>query len=346
MHGLFRNLLLATTLFTVSGCTSGSANSAGADTSVGADSEATEPAVANAPAAQPAADLVISSEPCFAELPLDTDGDAHHGVRSLLNRLSTVSITYHRVGCSDDGCRDEITTYAAVQYPTDSVLQVWMADHLAHFYYDATQQADVLVNGERSNYTAEGEKTTLNTGCNAYDGILGDGGKQLFAYYQTRMWTIGRHREDDAHGPQGRYGCVIYRCWESPALASYLVAYSAGNESLPVHCVTTFDRHTAQPLELTDLIREDGLADFYDLLAEAARQRHASLLSDNPIRLAIDREECDYSSSLDVKGIGLNAEGLVVAVGALAFDQWPKATHLLTIPYAEAALVLKDGVRR
>ena len=290
------------------------------------------------------ASLAIHHESSFETLLLDTDGDVNHSARGLFADNPNIIYHYQRVGCTSDTCKQEFVTYAAVQYPVDTILQQWMADILGKFYNHASRQLDVLVNGEKIEYNAEGEPEVLNVGCRPYEGILTDDGKQLFDYYQARLWVIGKGRGDE-HGPAGRCGCGIYRCFESSRLASYLVAYSIDDSQFPVHYVCTFDRQTGHKLDVTDIIADEYLADLNDLVADAARERHRRLLRNNRIELAIEQGECDYTSAIDIKEVGFVADGLAVSTGALAFDQWATATHILVLPYARVNNLLKDNYR-
>lgn len=289
---------------------------------------------------------IIHSEPVFETITLDTDGNLNYSMRSVLHKIEHLEFYYQRVGCKSDTCRQEFVTYSAVQYPKDSILQHWLADVLANYYYDATRQLDFLVNGSTSSEGADEVVSTTNNGCRPYTGVLGDGGKAMFDYYQARLWVIGRDRDAETHGPSGRYGCAVYRCWQNQQLASYFVGYSTDDASTPVHQVVTFDRKTGQQLDLTDIIREDAIAEFYDLLAEEAHARHYRLMRKNPNELAIDEGNCDYGSQLQVQAVGFVREGLAVSTSALAFDQWANATHILVVPSAKVADLLKTTFLR
>lgn len=290
--------------------------------------------------------LAIQNETVFTGLLLDADGDVNHSARRLLTKADEV-LTYHyqRVACQSDTCRQEFVTYSAVQYPKDSIIQSWMADVLAGFYYDATRQIDIQVNGEQTEDNGEGEMVLCNQGCRPYEGVLGDGGKSLFDYYQARVWVLGKHRDENLHGPSGRYGCIIYRCWQSADYVSYLVAYSTDEPQWPVHYVCTFDRRDGHLIDMADFIRPEYEAEFADLVADAARDRHIALKRSRNNEIAIEEGACDYSSMLDIKAIGFTAEGLAVSTGALAFDQWASTTHILVIPYDKVRQLMNDDFR-
>lgn len=341
MQNILRSLIIGLPIAVLAGCTTEKAN----DNHPTSESE--EETVTSVVSSHSSVgdDLVIQDEPCCANLLYDTDGDVNHSARGLFNKNENVVFHYQRVGCNSDTCKQEFVTYAAVQYPKDSILQCWVADILGNFFSDATCQLDILVNGAQIEYNDDGEMVTCNTGCRPYDGVLGDGGKAMFDYYQAREWVIGKNR-DNVHGPGGRYGCAIYRCWQSSRFASYFVAYSTDEPQWPVHYVCSFDRKTGQKLDITDLIREDCLADLNDLVVEAARERHYRLLHNKRNELAIETGECDYSSMIDIKEIGFTAEGLAVSTGALPFDQWPFDTHILILPYAKVNILLQDSYRR
>lgn len=297
------------------------------DASSDRDSKATDPL------------LAISDEPCYGDLLLDADGNINYSARTILHKNENLMFYYQRVGCNSDTCRQEIVTYAAIQYPKDSVLQCWLSQLLASFYADASRQSDILVNGANIVDNGEGDMEVVNKGCRPYEGILNDGGKSMFAYYQARMWTIGRDRES-AHGPAGRYGCMAYRCWQSRRVASYMVAYSTSDVNTVLHQVVSFDRRTGKQLELTDVVSEDGIAELYDLLAEEAQSRHYQLLRRNANDLAIEPGACDYEGQLEITAVGLTQHGLAVSTTQLAFDQWANATHVLVIPYERLAGIL------
>lgn len=308
--------------------------------------EATEDVVAVAvPTTQHADDgLLIHSENCHEAILMDASDDICHAARSILAKNQNITYHYQRVGCKQDTCRQEIVCYSAVQYPKDSVLQQWMADVLANYYYDVTRQADIQVNGMKTEDNGDGEMVLKNTGCRPYQGILGDEGKSLFDYYQARVWVIGRDREE--HGPVDRYGCTIYRCWQSSSLVSYFVGYSTDDPQLNTHYVCTFDRKTGHLLDLTDMVRADYMAELNELIAEAARTRHYRLLRSNNDELAIEAEGCDYASGIDIKSAAFTKDGLAISTGALAFDQWATATHILIIPYEKANELIEPRFRR
>jgi len=291
-------------------------------------------------------DLQIGSEPCCGILLLDAEGNINRAARQLMSKNDLITYHYQRVGCKSDTCKQEFVTYAAVQYPQDSILQVWMANVLAHFYYDVTRNLDGKVNGQQTETNEDGETGLRSVGCRPYEGILSDGGKQMFDYYQARVWVIGRDREADVHGPEGRYGCFIYRCWQSPKVASYAVAYSTEDPQHPVHQVVSFDRRSGQLLQLTDIISEDGLAEFQDLVAEAAHTRYYRLSKSKDEEADIEQGANDSSSSIQPVAVGFTAEGLAVSTEALSFDRLAWASHILILPYDKVSPLLVDNYRR
>lgn len=288
--------------------------------------------------------LLIDSDDCFPVTLFDSEGNINKEGRRKLSKNESLVFHYQRVGCNSDTCKQEFVTYAAVQYPKDTLLQSWMADILASYYSDVTRQLDIKVNGPRIETNGDGEVEYTNQGCRPYSGDLGDEGKALWDYYQARVWVIGRDREE--HGPEGRYGCFIYRCWQSPRLASYFAAYSTDETQTPLHCVVTFDRATARQLELDDLIPEESLSEFNDLLVDAARSRHYQMRRNKDADHTIEMEDCDYSSPIQPNAVGLTEEGLAVSTGALPFDQLAWATHILIIPYSKVNDILKEPYRR
>lgn len=288
---------------------------------------------------------MIRREDCYSLVLEDADGDVCNSARYILYKNEGLVYHYQRVGCTSDTCRQEFVTFSAVQYPQDSVLQVWMSEVLADYYYDVTRQLDIIVNGTKTEDNGDGEMVLQNVGCRPYQGILGDGGKSMFDYYQARVWVIGKGR-DLVHGPSGRYGCAIYRCWQSDDVASYFVGYSTDEPQWPVHYVCSFDRNDGHRLDVTDIIRAEYIAELQDLVADAARSRHYRLLHSKNCELAIESEPCDYSSVIDIKAVALGEAGLIVSTGALAFDQWASATHIMTIPYAKVNNLLEERYRR
>lgn len=279
-------------------------------------------------------DLLIKSQPFYPAILLDADGDICNSARIILHKNEQISFVYQRVGCNSDTCKQEIVTYSAIQYPSDAILQQWMADVLGAYYYDVTRELDILVNGEKIAVNADGEQEYQNKGCRPYEGILDDGGKSMFDYYQARVWLIGRDRED-VHGPAGRYGSAIYRCWQSSKVVTYFVGYSTEEPQRPVHYVTSFDRKTGSQLSLVDVIKEDCMAEFNDLLLQAEAVRHQQLLKSNKNELAIEPSLGDYSLPSQINSVGFVGEGLAVSTGSLSFDQWATATHILIIPYEQ-----------
>lgn len=302
--------------------------------------------VAVVPTGDDSGELLITNEPYCPILILDAEGNINRAARQTMSKNELITYHYQRVGCKEDTCRQEFVTYAAVQYPKDSVLQVWMADVLAKYYYDVTRELDNKVNGHQTETNEDGETLLKNVGCRPYDGILSDEGKQLFDYYQARVWVVGRDRDATEHGPEGRYGCFIYRCWQSPAIASYMVAYSTEEPQWPVHQVVSFDRKSGQQLQLTDVVREDGLAELQDLVAEAVRTRHYKLRKANDTDLDIESESTDYSVDIQSLTVGFTADGLAVSTQALPFDRLAWATHILVLPYAKVNELLVERYRR
>lgn len=291
-------------------------------------------------------DLLIGNEPYCPILILDAEGNINRSARQLMSKNELITYHYQRVGCNEDTCKQEFVTYAAVQYPKDSLMQVWMADVLSHYYYDVTRELDSKVNGHETETNEDGETVLKNTGCRPYTGVLSDEGKQLFDYYQARVWVVGRDRESTEHGPEGRYGCFIYRCWQSSVIASYMVAYSTDEPQWPVHQVVSFDRKTGLQLSLTDVVREEGLAELQDLVAEAVRSRHYKLRKTNDSELDIENEPTDYTIDLQSVALGFTAEGLAVSTQALPFDRLAWATHVLVLPYAKVNELLVERYRR
>ncbi len=289
--------------------------------------------------------LVIQSEPYSINILRDADGNISHATRALLRKNELVKYYYQRVGCNDDTCKQEWITFTAIQYPKDSILQKWAADIVGKFYFDASRDLDIKVNGQRSEANADGEMVVLNTGCNPYSGPLGDDEKPMFDYYQARLWTIGMNRNDE-HGPAGRYGCVLYRCWQSNEVASYFVAYSTDPQMSSAHYVASFDRKTGKELSLADIIKDDCVAELNDLVVDAARQRHYDLRHSKQNELAIDSESGDFSSLVVILHVGFVENGLAISTEALPFDQWAYASHILIIPYDKVDHILLDRFRR
>ena len=327
-------------------CTSSAPQGDGGDAAVPADGMA-EVEVLNDTVTDPDAGLLLRSEAYYPGILLDAEGDINATARRLLSHNDLITYYYQRVGCKSDTCRQEFVTYAAVQYPRDSLLQRWMSGVLADFYYDATRDLDIKVNGQRTEDNGEGETELKNLGCAPYSGVLGDGGKQLFDYYQARLWLIGRDRDADVHGPAGRYGCFIYRCWQSPDVVSYFVGYSTGEPQWPVHYVVSFDRHDGRQLQLTDIVPADKIAEVNDMLADAAHERHKKLRRSAEADIAVESGDCNYSSvMLENCSVGLTTEGLAVSTGALPFDQWATATHVLVLPYSRINPLLVRKYRK
>jgi len=289
--------------------------------------------------------LVIQSEPYSTTILKDADGNISHISRPLLRKNELLKVHYQRVGCVDDTCKQEWITFTAIQYPKDSILQRWAADVVGRFYYDASRDLDIKVNGEKTEANADGEMVIKNVGLSPYVGILANGEKAMFDYYQARLWCIGKNRGAE-HGPAGRYGCILYRCWQSKDVASYFLAYSTDPQMRTVHQVASFDRHTGKELSLSDVIRDDYVAEFNDLVVDAARQRHFELLHSKNSELAIDSEAGDYSSLVAVNHVGFVENGLAVSTDALPFDQWAYASHILIIPYEKVNHLLLDRFRR
>jgi len=289
--------------------------------------------------------LVIQSESYSPTILKDANGNIGHATRSILRKNKLVKIYYQRVGCDDDSCKQEWITFTAIQYPKDSVLQKWASDVVGQFYFDASRDLDIKVNGQKSETNDDGEMVLLNTGCPPYRGVLTDGAKAMFDYYQAHLWVLGKNRADE-HGPAGRYGCTLYRCWQSSEVASYFVAYSTEIQQQSVHCVVSFDRKTGKELSFADIIKDDNVAELNDLVVDAARQRYYELLRSKSNELAIDKDEGDYSSLLDINHVGFVEDGLAVSTAALPFDQWAQASHILIIPYEKVNHLLVERFRR
>ena len=289
--------------------------------------------------------LVIRSDSYDPVILKDADGNISHVARSLLRKNTLVKTYYQRVGCNNDSCKQEWITFTAIQYPKDPELQKWATDVVGQFYYDASRSLDIMVNGQKSDTNDDGEMVLLNTGIQPYAGELDDGAKAMFDYYQARLWVIGKNRTDE-HGPSGRYGCVLYRCWQSPEVASYFVGYSTEVQQPSEHYVISFDRRTGKELSFADILKDDNVAELNDLVVDASRQRHYELLRSKNHELAIDKEEGDYSSLLDITHVGFVENGLAVSTGALPFDQWTLATHILIIPYEKVNHLLVERFRR
>lgn len=340
----FRKALLSLSSLLLAAC---STTPSGQDSASGSD-DATIPqqVVVRADASGSGSEhLLIGSDACYPVSLFDSEGNINKEGRRVLAKIEGLTFHYQRVGCNSDTCKQEFVTYAAVQYPRDTVLQVWMADVLAHYYRDVTRLLDIKVNGGRIETNDDGDVEYKNQGCRPFDGSLADGGKELWDYYQARVWIIGRDRPDE-HGPEGRYGCFIYRCWQSPQLVSYFAAYSTDETQTPLHCVISFDRATGRQLELDDVIREESLPEFNDLLADAANTRHYQLRHSQRDDLSIDMGESDYSSPIQPNAVGFTQDGLAVSTGALPFDQLAWATHILIIPYEKVNDLLNDPYRR
>lgn len=289
--------------------------------------------------------IVIQSEPYSTNILSDANGNISHAARSLLHKNELVKTYYQRVGCKNTDCKEEWVTFTAVQYPKDSVLQKWVAEVVGKFYFDATRDLDIKVNGERSETNDDGEMTLQNTGCRPYGGVLQDGEKAMFDYYQSQLWAIGKNREDE-HGPSGRYGCILYRCWQTPDIVSYFVAYSTDVQQPSRHYVVSFDRRTGEELSFADIVKDDYVAELNDLVIDAAHQRHRALLRSKNNDLAIDKEEGDYSSMVPITYVGFVQNGLAVSTDALPFDQWAFASHILVIPYEKVNHLLLERFRR
>ena len=289
--------------------------------------------------------IVIQSEPYSTNILNDANGNISHAARSLLQKNKLVKTYYQRVGCKDADCKEEWVTFTAVQYPKDSVLQKWAAEVIGNFYFDATRDLDIKVNGERSETNDDGEMTLQNTGCRPYDGILNNGEKAMFDYYQSQIWLIGKNREEE-HGPSGRYGCILYRCWQTPDIASYFVAYSTDVQQPSRHYVVSFDRRTGKELSFAEIIKDDYVAELNDLVVDAAHQRHRSLRHSKNTDLAIDKEEGDYTSLVPITHVGFVQNGLAVSTDALPFDQSAFASHILVIPYEKVNHLLLERFRR
>lgn len=289
--------------------------------------------------------FAIKSEPYYPLILMDADGNISHATRPLLHKNNLVKYHYQRIGCNSDTCKREWMTFTAIQYPKDSVLQQWAADVVGRFYFDATRDLDIKLNGQNSEMNDEGEMVLQNKGCSPYAGNLSDGEKAMFDYYQSRLWCIGKNRGEE-HGPSGRYGCVLYRCWQSEKVASYFVAYSTDTQQRSEHYVVSFDRMSGRELGLADIIKDDYLAELNDLIVDAARHRHFTLKNSRNHDLAIDASEGDYSSRVAIDHVGFVETGLAVSTDALPFDQWAYASHVLIIPYEKVNDLLLDRYRR
>jgi len=339
MFAIHKSTFFVLLLFVLAACTSSQdkAEDGSQETSGGSDQTASVVVVPD----DKDQNLVIQSEPYSPVILLDADGKISRATRSMLRKNELVKYYYQRVGCDIDTCKQEWVTFTAIQYPKDSVLQRWAADVIGHFYYDVSRDLDIKVNGEKSETNADGEMVLKNTGCSPYSGVLSNGEKPLFDYYQARLWNIGMNRGAE-HGPEGRYGCILYRCWQSKDFASYFVAYSTDPQQRSVHYVASFDRKTGKELTLSDMIKVDYVAEFNDLVVDAARQRHYDLLHTKNNDLVIEAEAGDYSSLLAVNQVGLVEQGLAVSTDALPFDQWAFASHILIIPYEKVKHLLVD----
>lgn len=289
--------------------------------------------------------LVISSDSYSPIILKDAEGNMSHALRSVLRKNSLVKTYYQRVGCNNDSCKQEWVTFTAIQYPKDTILQRWAANVIGHFYFDASRDLDIKVNGQESETNPDGEMVLLNTGCPPYSGVLNDGGKAMFDYYQARLWVIGKNRTEE-HGPSGRYGCTIYCCWLSQEVASYFVAYSTEVQQPSEHYVISFDRRTGKEISFADILKDDNVAELNDLVVDAARQRHYELLHSKNNELTIDKNEGDYSALLDIKHVGFVENGLAVSTGVLPFDQVAQTTHILIIPYEKVNHLLVERFRR
>ncbi len=289
--------------------------------------------------------LVIGSDSYSPFILKDAEGNMSHATRSVLRKNNLVKTYYQRVGCNNDSCKQEWVTFTAIQYPKDTILQRWASNVVGQFYFDASRNLDIKVNGQKSETNSDGEMVLLNTGCPPYSGVLNDDAKAMFDYYQARLWGIGKQRLEE-HGPTGRYGCVLYCCWLSHEVSSYFVAYSTEVQQPSEHYVISFDRQTGKELSFADLIKDDNMAELNDLIVDAARQRHKELLHSKTNEFTIDKNVGDYSSMLDINHVGLVEDGLAVSTGALPFDQMTQATHILIIPYEKVNHLLVERFRR
>ena len=289
--------------------------------------------------------LLIGSDSYSPVILLDGSGNMSHSLRPLLRGNKLLTTHYQRVGCEEDTCRQEWVTFTAIQYPREAVLQAWVGRVIGRFYSEATRSLDIMVNGERSEMNDEGEMVLLNTGCPPYEGSLDDEGKAMFDYYRARVWALGKERGSE-HGPSGRYGCVLYRCWQSPEVVTCFVAYSTDVQQPPEHYTVSFDRRTGKELSFADIIKDDNVAELNDLVADASRQRHFELLHKKDSDLAVEKHEADYSSLIGINHVAFVDEGLAVCTGALPFDQWSHASHILVIPYEKVNYLLVERFRR
>lgn len=294
--------------------------------------------------------LLLPNMPYNSTILVDADGDINGCYfNSLYDKKlglkEMLDFRYQRVGCSEDTCKQEFVTLSAVQYPVDSIRQNWMKNILGRYYYDVTRVLDIQVNGIKTSDNGEGEIVTENVGCKPYEGDLSDNGKTMFDYYQARVWVIGSKREADEHGPAGRFVNAIYHCWQSKEVSSWFVAYSTIEPQRSVHYLTSFDRRDGHLLTLTDILIEDYMAEFNDLLEEAARTRYYQLKNKKSNRIALV-DDNDYSMGIQVTNVAFTQDGLAVSTGALPFDQWPSATHILIIPYEKINSLLLGRFRK
>ena len=345
MFALHHPFFLAIPMFILACCSACRDNGSGDGDQDGMDMSDTSGSAVVVPPKTNDEHLVISSESYSPIILKDAEGNMSHALRSVLRKNSLVKTYYQRVGCNNDSCKQEWVTFTAIQYPKDTILQRWAADVIGHFYFDASRDLDIKVNGQESETNPDGEMVLLNTGCPPYIGVLNDGGKAMFDYYQGRLWVIGKNRTEE-HGPFGRYGCTIYCCWLSQEVASYFVAYSTEVQQPSEHYVISFDRRTGKEMNFADIIKDDNVAELNDLVVDAARQRHYELLHSKNNELAIDKSEGDYSALLDIKHVGFVEGGLAVSTGALPFDQVAQNTHILIIPYEKVNHLLVERFRR
>lgn len=343
MHSTLRKALLLASILTMVSCSSTETKQEerlSAEDELGV-AEAVAPGELIVPDNDVAGQMVIGSEPYSTSIVTDAEGNINRAVRVLVAKNNLLKTYYQRVGCSSDTCKQEFVTYTAIQYPKDEIMQTWAADIIGQYYQAATRQLDIKVNGEHFAENQDGEPELVNHGCHPYEGPLNDEGKAMFDFYQARVWVIGRDRIDE-HGPEGRYGCVIYRCWQSPQVASYFVAYSTEEPHMTVHSIISFDRRDGHQLEVNEVLREEYMNEFNELLVDAARSRHYSLLHNTRAEFSVEPGEVDYSGLIQPNAIGLTEEGLAVSTGALPFDQLAFSTHIFIIPYEKVNHLLKD----
>ena len=345
MFALHHPFFLAIPMFILACCSACRDNGSGDYTQEDMDTTDTTASAVVVPPQSGDEQLKIRTDSYTPIILKDAEGNLSHAMRSILRKNSLVKTYYQRVGCSIDTCKQEWVTFTAIQYPKDTILQRWAASVVGQFYHEASRGLDIMVNGPKSETNSDGEMSLLNTGCSPYNGVLNEGAKAMFDYYQANIWIIGKNRVDE-HGPTGRYGCALYCCWLSQEVASYFVAYSTETQLPSEHYVVSFDRRTGKEMSFADIIKDDNVAELNDLVVDAARQRHYELLHSKSNDHTIDKNEGDYSSLVNIKHVGFVENGLAVSTGALPFDQLAYATHILIIPYEKVNHLLVERFRR